>query len=209
MGSSRDLLRVLEQAQALGMVGPGPIEHQVEHARALAELVGAPARFLDLGAGGGVPGLVLAHEWAETRGVLLDSNERKCRFLGESIAALLLDDRVQVACGRAETLARSADLRGAFDLVVARGFGRPAVTAECAVAFLEEGGRLAVSEPPADGAPAASERWSPAGMAELGYGPVEVRRGDGATVAIAALPRTAAERWPRRDGIPAKRPLWA
>ena len=77
------------------------------------------------------------------------------------------------------------------------------------MAFLEEGGRLAVSEPPVTGATAPSERWPAAGLAKLGYGAVDLRRGDGATVAVAPLRRTAEERWPRRDGIPAKRPLWA
>ena len=45
---------------------------------------------------------------------------------------------------RAEVAARQQNLRGGFDVVVARGFGSPAVTAECAVGFLMPGGRLVV-----------------------------------------------------------------
>ena len=52
-------------------------------------------------------------------------------------------------------------LRAAFDLVVARSFGAPAVTAECAVGFLATGGHLAVSEPPEPEA----DRWPPEGLA--------------------------------------------
>jgi 16S rRNA (guanine527-N7)-methyltransferase len=205
-----ELRRVLERAQVLGMLGPGPVEHHVEHARTLGTLVGAPpTRFLDLGSGAGVPGLVLACEWREATGVLLDASERKCRFLTESAARLGLGARVEVVCGRAEGLARRPDLRGSFDLVVARGFGRPAVTAECAVGFLRPGGRLAVSEPPVSDGSGARGRWPLTGLSKLGFDGIEIRHRDHVTVAVTTLARPADERWPRRDGVPAKRPLWA
>ncbi|MCI4354384.1 MAG: class I SAM-dependent methyltransferase, partial [Thermoplasmata archaeon] len=146
---SGPLLTVLERARALGFLGPGPVERQVTHAEDLAALIGPFAgSFLDLGSGGGIPGLVLAQRWPTARGTLLDAHGKRCSFLREALGDLSLEPRIGVVCGRAERLARDAALRGGFELVVARSFGAPAVTAECAVGFLLSGGRLVVTEPP-------------------------------------------------------------
>ncbi|MCI4354437.1 MAG: class I SAM-dependent methyltransferase [Thermoplasmata archaeon] len=207
----RPLLEVLTEARTRGFLGPGPVEHECRHAEDLALAIEPfSGAFLDLGSGGGVPGLVLAQQWPEARGVLLDSHQRRCSFLRTALARLGLEDRIQVACGRAESLARTPALREQFDLVVARAFAGPAATAECGVAFLTPSGRLVVTEPPHD--PKETEvdavRWPPAGLTELGFsGAVRVRHGEAGAV---VLERSGAldERWPRREGVPAKRPRW-
>ncbi len=201
---ARPLLEVLERSRALGFLGPGPVEPHIDHARALVAVVSAPERFLDLGSGGGLPGLVAAVEWPDSAGALLDAHERRCRFLEGAVADLGLADRIEVVQGRAEELARRPQLRAAFDLVLARSFAPPAVTAECAAGFLRVGGQLVVSEPPGAEAP---ERWPAEGLAELGFDPAGIRRTTGAAAAIMEL-RSASDRWPRRTGLPAKRPVW-
>jgi 16S rRNA (guanine527-N7)-methyltransferase len=164
---------------------------------------------VDLGSGGGVPGLILATYWPESTGVLVDSNRRRCAVLEDAVAALALVGRLRVCCGRAETLARDEVLRATFDLVVARSFGRPAVTAECAVGFLRVGGILAVTEPPPDRVePDGETRWPADALASLGLGPPRVLRASAAGVAVMRLESLPAERWPRADGRPAKSPLW-
>ena len=105
---------------------------------------------------------------------------------------------------RAEDAARDDRQRGRYPLVVARAFGPPAVTAECGVGFLSPGGRLAVSEPPG-GDP---DRWPREGLARLGLQGPEVLAGSGASVAVLRLADPAEPRWPRRAGVPARRPLW-
>lgn len=163
-------------------------------------LPGDAHRVLDLGSGGGLPGLVLAETNPALILVLLDSAVRRCRFLREAVTRLELGDRVEVVEERAETAARRRALRGTFDAVVARSFGSPAVTAECAVGFLRLGGSLVVSEPPEAG-----NRWNPEGLADLGLGPVRVCDHDG--FGFVLLEKIGMdERWPRRVGIPAKRP---
>ncbi|MDQ3944924.1 MAG: class I SAM-dependent methyltransferase [Actinomycetota bacterium] len=166
-------------------------------------------RVLDLGSGGGVPGLVLAVTQPGLHVVLLDSGRRRCRFLRQATSDLDLDDRVEVVEERAEIAARHPDRRGASDVVVARSFGSPAVTAECAVGFLRPGGWLVVSEPPGPGVspetPAAPDRWPPEALAELGLAPAMVRQAGGFRFARLEKLR-ADDRWPRRVGIPAKRP---
>jgi 16S rRNA (guanine527-N7)-methyltransferase len=143
--------------------------------------------------------------WPTATGVLLDARRRRCSFLESGVEALDLADRVSVACGRAEELGRDQEFRGGFELVVARGFGAPATTAECAVGFLERGGRLAVSEPPGEPDPT---RWPKEGLAELGLLGPEVRGSEGARVAVLTSAEQPGERWPRRVGVPWRRPLW-
>jgi 16S rRNA (guanine527-N7)-methyltransferase len=206
-GGPGALPAVLEDARSLGLLGPGPVERQLRHSVDLARAIGSfDGHFLDLGSGGGLPGLVLAREFPGSRGVLLDSQLRRCEFLRTAVARLDLGARVDVVCGRAEVLARSESLRGRFDLVVARSFGAPPVTAECAVGFLRPGGALVVTEPPE--ADADESRWPADGLAQLGLGGLSrIRRGDTGAVRITAGDGPD-DRWPRREGVPAKRPLW-
>jgi len=162
--------------------------------------VDPPASALDLGSGGGVPGLVLALAWPASRWTLLDANERRTAFLEQAVAELGQQDRITVRRDRAETAAHDLTLRHRFDLVVARGFGPPPATAECAAAFLQVNGLLLVSEPPTPD----PTRLSPTGLGELGLvdeGPQgQVRRLRQAQLADASVPR--------RSGLPAKRPRW-
>lgn len=204
---SGTLLEVLEEARELGLLGPGPVERQRRHASDLARAAeSVRGSFLELGSGGGLPGLVLAQEWPEVDAVLLDAQQRRCDFLVRAVEQLGLTERVAVVCGRAEELARTPELRGAFGLVVARSFGSPPVTAECGVGFLRVDGCLLVTEPPKqDGE---SNRWDTAGLARLGFSsPQRLRSGKTGAVLL-TLTHTVDERWPRRNGMPAKRPLW-
>jgi 16S rRNA (guanine527-N7)-methyltransferase len=197
---------VLETARERGFLGPGPVAGQLRHAESLARLLDAPTGpWLDLGSGGGLPGLVLLLAWPTSTGALLDAGARRTAFLEEAVSALGLADRAKVVTGRAEEVARDGQHRGCYALVVARSFAAPAVTAECAVGFLAEGGSVAVSEPP-DADP--TERWPSEGLVQLGLEGPEIRRGDGASAAILTLRKPTPDRWPRRTGIPTKRPLW-
>ena len=204
------LVRVLEEARRQGFLGPGPVEDHVRHAEGMAELLDPPdGPMLDLGSGGGIPGLVLALAWPGATGVLLDSRGRRAEFLAESLEMLDLADRFRAVSARAEDAARAPELRARFALVVARGFGAPAVTAECAVGFLQLGAHLAVSEPPDPTPDNASERrWPPEPLAHLGLTPPEILKGQGTTIARLTLKEAPDQKYPRRSGIPNKRPLW-
>ncbi len=205
------LLEVYQDAQQRGFLGPEPVQRHIEHGRNLARALGDfSGRFLDLGSGAGVPGLVLAEDWPASSAVLLDSQRRRCAFLLNAVAMLGVAGRVDICCGRAEELARTPELRGAFDLVVARGFARPAVTAECAVGFLRVDGRLVVSDPPDRGlhGRVSAERWPEDGLRALGLGPARtIRAGSSGAVCMVAE-RPPLDPWPRRIGRPAKSPLW-
>lgn len=205
-----ELTDLLEEARQRGFLGPGPVEPHLDHARAFAVAAGpAPVRAVDLGAGGGLPGLVLAAEfWPEAEWVFVDAQQKRTAFLREAVEDLHLDGRVSVITERAEVVGQDADHRGAYDLVVSRSFGPPPVTLECAAPLLRVGGAFVVSEPPAS---PLTQRWPDAGLAELGCGPAASQIvGDDPGYHFARIPLVSptSARYPRRVGIPGKRPLF-
>jgi len=194
------LLEVLTRARALGFLGPGPVEGHLEHAAGFLEVLeGVRGRVVDLGSGGGVPGLILAVERADLDLVLVEATAKRCRFLEDAVRRLGLD--VTVIEGRAEAVGRGP-LRGAADAVVARSFGPPAVTAECAAPLLRAGGLLVVSEPPVS-----EDRWPAGPVSRLGLRPL-FRTATPPFVQVLEQSVPCPEEFPRRDGVPAKRPLF-
>jgi 16S rRNA (guanine527-N7)-methyltransferase len=194
---------VLERSRSLGYLGPGSVRVAAAHAAGFAVGIDEPpAHVLDLGSGGGVPGLVLAAAWPAARVVLLDASERRVAFLEEAVSGLGWQDRVEVLRARAEDAGRAPARRGAFDLVVARGFGPPPVTAECGAPFLRVGGRLIVSEPPAG-----PSRWPEDGLSLVGLA-AERTWDEPYSYRSFVLTHECPDRFPRRVGVPAKRPLF-
>lgn len=200
---SPGLVEVLERARRLGVLGPGPVLDHVAHAGGFVlalEGVASGSTVLDLGSGGGVPGLVVAEARPDLQVVLLDSLERRVALLDEAIGALGWSGRVRTLEARAEDVGRSPDWRGAVDVVTARSFGPPAVAAECAAPLLRLGGILIVSEPPED-----LDRWPAEGVERLG-----LVNQDGAPpgLHLCRQARPCPREFPRRVGLPAKRPLF-
>jgi 16S rRNA (guanine527-N7)-methyltransferase len=208
-----DIAEILTDARSVGFLGPGPIEPHCHHAEGFARLgrrlaTSAAPLILDLGSGGGLPGLVVARDWPEARLVLLDANERRTAFLAEAARRLGLEDRVQVVQARAEVAARDDGHRGCYDQVMARSFGVPGTLAECAAPFLKVGGWVIVSEPPEGSqVPDDVSRWPEAGLAEFGLEPAEEVQ-DGFRYQILWQVEPCPDRFPRRNGVPGKRPLF-
>lgn len=227
------LIESLLQARAWGFLGDGPLDVHLAHAHGFADAADSVAGegpdprsvpngpgseggpdpetgpWLDLGSGGGIPGLVLAHRWPDREAVLLDSNERRARFLLEVVESQGWTDRIRVVTARAELAGRDSALRGSFALVVARSFGPPPVTAECAAPFLRRGGLLIVSEPPITGGPMSEgdARWPAEGLAHLGLEPFSRWRSEFGYRILQQM-RPCPDRFPRRVGVPSKRPLY-
>lgn len=202
------LLEILVEAQRLGFLGPADVSAQLDHSLGVAAALDSRrGPFLDLGSGAGLPGIVLALSWPDVSGVLVDASARRCEALERATLRLGLERRVSVLRGRAEELGREPELRETQGLVVARSFGPPAVVAECGSPFVHVEGVLAVTEPP-DYCDRAAVRWSAVGLAELGLELAERRTAGATTVAVLRKKLPVDDRWPRRTGIPAKRPLW-
>jgi 16S rRNA (guanine527-N7)-methyltransferase len=206
---TNNLEPLLTDARQLGFLGPGPVHDQIARSLAFATMAGtAPDELaIDLGSGGGLPGLVLAIVWPDSEWLLIDSNVRRAAWLQAAVEGLGIASRVRALCERAELTARG-QWRQTAGLVTARGFGPPAPTAECAAGLLRVGGRLLVADPPGQ----LGERWPQDGLASLGL-QLETSKAvdtEAGPVSLSQL-RSASDcgpRYPRRVGVPFKRPLF-
>lgn len=97
----------------------------------------ARLRMLDVGAGGGAPGIPLAIARPDWRVVLLDSNHKKAAFLTQAAIELALPNVTAVA-GRVEDYAPEAP----FDVVIARAFSDLRTFAESSAQHVAPGGAL-------------------------------------------------------------------
>jgi 16S rRNA (guanine527-N7)-methyltransferase len=97
------------------------------------------AQVLDLGSGGGFPGVPLACVCPDVTVTLLDATRKKIAALERILAAVGLTN-VRTLHGRAETLARTLAQREQFDVVAARAVGSLSVLIEYAAGFVRPGG---------------------------------------------------------------------
>jgi len=202
------LARALEESRARGFLGPNAIEPHFTHSLGFAlcweeRYPISPGSFLDLGSGGGLPGLYLLDRW-RCRAVFTDSMVKRAKFLEEVLAWDGAPKNGTVITARVEETARIPEFVEAFDLVTARSFGPPAVTAECGAQFLRIGGVLIVSEPPDD---SESDRWNSLKLAELGL-VAEGRIRHGAAYQVLIKTHSTPSEYPRAIGTPRKRPLF-
>ncbi|SUZ65343.1 uncharacterized protein METZ01_LOCUS18197 [marine metagenome] len=165
--SQLELVAILEKSQLLGYIGPGSINEHLEHARAQLRAASptSDSRWCDLGAGGGLPGLVIAYDRPDLNMVLLDRSITRTDFLERAVRGLGLQEHVEVLHGDAAAIAHQDVHRGAYDGVLSRSFGSPATTAECASGLLRVGGRLVASEPPRQ----CQQRWHPHALNSMGF----------------------------------------
>lgn len=159
------LIETLRQAQRFGFFGDRDVVTAAEHARGFVDGLGplpTGARLVDLGSGGGLPGLVLADELPAVAILLIDRREKRTDFLELAVRRLGWE-HVTVSARDVRDLVGEVD-RGEtapFDAVTARGFGPPELTLRTAAALCRPGGRIVISEPPS------GDRWPPELLAEL------------------------------------------
>ncbi|MDQ2674619.1 MAG: 16S rRNA (guanine(527)-N(7))-methyltransferase RsmG [Chloroflexota bacterium] len=168
-----------------------------------------PASAIDLGSGGGVPGLVLAIARPEVGWTLIDSVRKKVDALRGFVETLGLSN-VTVVADRAEVLGRNTRHRDAHDIVTARACAAMPVLVEYALPMLRRGGWLVAwkaqvgAQEMAAGAAATAllgggpAHWRPSGAPSLG---------DHGFVVVPKVASSTPERFPRRPGEPGRRPL--
>ena len=178
-------------------------------APALPEATLRGGRVLDVGSGAGFPGVPLRIAFPDLRMELLEATGKKAAFLRELVDALGLLD-VAVHHGRAEDLGRDPTLRGAFDAVLVRGVAKLATLAELTLPFLRVGGVLVAHKSAGVDAEVsgAAEAVRTLGGAE----PVVHTVGapgldDGRTLVVVEKVTETPGKYPRRSGMPAKRPI--
>ncbi len=178
--------------------------------RALLGRADPPLRCIDVGTGGGFPGLALAIALPAARLTLVDSVGRKADAVRAMAAGLDLAERVEVRCERVERSGRERGCRGAHDWAMARAVAAAPVVAEYLVPLLRPGGHALLYR----------GQWSAADQRglERAVGPLRavierVERRDlpgGRGVRHAVLLRSTGScpaPYPRPVGVPAKQPL--
>ena len=166
---------------------------------------------IDVGAGGGLPGIPLGIVRSEVRVVLLEAVEKKVRFLKYARAALSLSN-IQVLHARTEGAGKNPVYREAFDLTTARALAALPVVVEYCAPFVRVGGTILAMK----GRLAEEELFmGEAASRELGVELREVRE----VKHHAQLPQkernlvvldkvgATHSRFPRRVGVAKKRPL--
>src|SRR6266446_1054226 len=119
----------------------GPPEELVEDSLVLLVPLGDAHRLVDVGSGGGLPGLPLKIARPDLAVTLVEADQAKAAFLVQAAARLGLGD-VEVVARRAEDVGRDQRYRETFDLAVARALAALPVLVELCLPLVRVGGRL-------------------------------------------------------------------
>ena len=169
-----------------------------------------PRRLLDLGTGGGVPGIPLACACDGLELTLLDATRKKLDAAAR-IASQLGLPGVATLWGRAETLAHDAAHREAYDMVAARAVAALPTLVECAAGFVRVGGQCWFPKSPEAAArevAAARGAADQCGLAYAGTHCFGLPDGQGQrAIVVYEKHERLRDDLPRAPGRPAKRPL--
>ena len=165
-------------------------------------------KILDLGTGGGFPGVPIKIAYPDADITLLDATRKKLEAVSEMAANIGISD-LKTAWGRAEDLGRDPQHREKYDLVVSRAVAYLPALIECAVPFLKTGGiflayKQAGSDSEIEAAGNALHELNAVVEEQIPY-----QISDGETRRLLVIRKTAAtpDRYPRRAGKPIKKPL--
>jgi len=187
------------------------IKHFLDSLTVAAALPAPPAdgyRIIDVGSGAGFPGLPLKIAFPQIEMTLLEATGKKCAFLRHISTMLGLN--VNIINMRAEEAAHLPEYRGQFDTATARGLASMAALAELTLPFLRMGGLLVAQK---KGALADELKGSERALKILGGAPYEVHPlalpefPDGRCLVIVKKIAPTPENFPRRSGLPSKKPL--
>jgi len=172
----------------------------------LLDHLGAASNLVDVGSGAGLPGISLKIARPELEVTLIEADQAKAAFLVHACAVLRLDG-VQVVARRAEDGGHDPALREKFDVAVARALAPLPVLVELCLPFVRVGGRLLAQKTTDEDPSAAASAIDLLGgnLSEVLAAPSEARA-TGTVVVIDKVRATPAQ-YPRRSGVPARKPL--
>ena len=166
-------------------------------------------RAVDVGTGAGFPGLVLKIYFPSMELVLLDSLQKRVKFLETVVSELGLKG-VSCVHGRAEEAGRQKEYREQFDLAFSRAVARLSVLAEYTLPFVRVGGSLLALK----GAKYAEEMAEAETAAKILGGSVPTSKtvklpglDDGRAIVRIDKIKPTPKAYPRKSGTPEKKPL--
>lgn len=164
---------------------------------------------IDVGTGGGFPGVPLAIVFPEKEFVLIDSLNKRIRIINDLCAKLGIAN-VRAVHGRAEELARRKDMRESFDLCVSRAVANMSTLSEYCLPFVKVGGCfMAYKGPDCDRELAEAEN----AVRLLGgrVDRIESPSADGLDfdhrIIVISKEKNTMSKFPRKAGTPSKEPI--
>lgn len=164
---------------------------------------------VDVGSGAGFPGVPLKVARPGIRLAVVEARRKRAQFLEHLVTTLGLSG-VEVIWDRAENVGRAAEHREAYQVAVARAVADLGVLAELCLPLVEVGGTMVAQKGPEGGAEAAAASGAVKTMGGRVERVVSVALpagyGDRALIVIRKESHTP-DKYPRRPGIPEKRPI--
>lgn len=180
----------------------------IEDCLVLVDHLGNARRVVDVGSGAGLPGLPLKIARPELELTLIEADQGKAAFLVHACATLGLAG-VEVVARRAEEAGHDPRLRESFDAAVARALAPLPVLVELCLPLVRVGGRLLAQKTEGEDPAAAGHAIELMGgaFAVVHASPSGARRTG--TVVVVDKVRPTPAMYPRRPGVPARKPLSA
>ncbi len=184
----------------------GPAEDLIEDSLVLLDHLG-DARFLvDVGSGGGLPGLPLRIARPDLAVTLIEADEAKAAFLVRACAALGLAG-VEVVARRAEAVGQDGRYRERFDVAVARALAPMPVLAELCLPLVRVGGRVLAQKTDREDIDRAWRAIELLGGSLDAVLPAPSKSRRSGTVVEVSKVRPTPSEFPRRPGVPGRKPL--
>src|ERR1700730_9812727 len=172
----------------------------------LLEHLGSARSLVDVGSGAGLPGIPIKIARPDLDVTLIESDQGKAAFLVQACAALELG-QIEVGAQRAEEAGHDPRLRERFDVAVARALAPLPVLVELCLPLVRVGGRLLAQKTEGEDPGAAAHAIEVMGGAlRAVHRSPSGARSSGTVVVIDKVRPTPAA-YPRRPGVPARKPL--
>jgi 16S rRNA (guanine527-N7)-methyltransferase len=209
MGMSVNDSKLSELARMIGDwpgLVAGPPEELVGDSLVLLDHLGDARRLVDVGSGGGLPGLPLKIARPDLAVTLVEADQAKAAFLVLACARLGLQD-VEVLARRAEEVGRDPRYRETFDVAVARALAPMPALVELCLPLVRVGGTLLAQKTEKEDVSRARHAIELLGgsLQEVAAAPSTARQ-SGTVVVVRKITPTPAV-YPRRPGVPVRRPL--